>query len=156
MDTKLNEIKANTFPDWYQEQQIEDYKECIYIGKKYLGDKMTIHDEYLIDLAAKMSINSKYKRIEPLTQEMLDNIKQVHKANMEIREFETPAEGWYTENSPLHTEHIAEILPHNIVDSSNIITDDTSNLVINDISENPFEALKPVELNDPELKVDEI
>jgi len=113
MDSKLNKITCETYPDWYTQTQIDDYMECVAIGRTYLGDKMTKHDEYLIDIASKMSINAKYKRIEPLTQEMLDNIKKIHAENMKIGEFTTPPDGWYSSNSPLHTEHIAEILPHN-------------------------------------------
>jgi hypothetical protein len=113
MDNNLNKISCEVYPDWYTEEQKEEYKECIALGRVHVGDKITKTDEYLIEISAKMAINLKYGRTANLTQEELDNIKAIHKETIKTRVFETPPDGWYnTDQNPLNRPYVPEILPN--------------------------------------------
>lgn len=127
MENNLNKITCDTYPDWYTEEIKEEYQECINLGRLSLGKNYSKCDEYLIDLASKMTINAKYKKGINLTQEQLDKIKQIHQETFKMREFKTPEEGWYTtEKNPLNCPYVPEILPHNATEF-----EETNEIIVN-------------------------
>jgi hypothetical protein len=126
----LNKITCDTYPDWYEDQQKDEYLECLAIGRAHIGKNISTSDEYLIQLATKIAINHKYNKSANLTQEELNNIKQIHQENLNKIHI-TPPDGWYsTSSNPLNQPYVPEILPHNNVEpsTSNLIEDSTENV----------------------------
>ena len=120
MNNNLNKITCDVYPEWYEDQQKEEYLECITLGRAHLGNKMTKTDEYLIELSAKIAINQKYNKTVHISQEELKKLKEINQENL-TKTHITPPDGWYTtEQNPLNRPYVPEILPN---DSSNIIDD---------------------------------
>jgi hypothetical protein len=114
MDNNLNKICVEVYPDWYEQEQKDEYEECMALGRAHVGAKITKTDEYLIQISAKMAINLKYNKGANLTQEELNEIKAIHQETLKTRVFETPPDGWYsTEKNPLNCPYVPEILPNN-------------------------------------------
>lgn len=125
MNNNLNKITCDVYPEWYEDQQKEEYLECLALGRAHLGNKITKTDEYLIELATKIAINQKYNKSANITQEQLTKLKEIHQENL-TKTHITPPDGWYnSELNPLNRPYVPDILP---IDSSNII-DDSSNLI---------------------------
>lgn len=120
MNNNLNKVTCDVYPDWYADQQKDEYLECLALGRAHLGAKFTKTDEYLIELSAKIAINQKYNKTVHISQEDLTILKEIHKENL-TKTHITPPEGWYTtDQNPLNKPYIPDILPN---DSSNIIDD---------------------------------
>jgi len=117
----MNNITCSVYPEWYEDQQKDEYMECLAIGRSQIKGKLTTAQEYIIEVATKIAINNKYGKGTNISQEELDNIKKIHKENL-TKIHITPPDGWYSsELNPLNRPYVPEILPHN--NSSNFIED---------------------------------
>lgn len=94
-----------TYPDDYTDYDKAMYDTLISQGQAYIGKKIHKNDSFLLDLAAKATINKMKKNSHCMTDEEIENARNLHKSAMETLEHTTP-EGLYAEG-----QHPLELNP---------------------------------------------
>lgn len=83
------------YPEDYDDQDKADYDSLISQGMNLIGKKIKPDNEFLLHLAAKITINKKKNFTNGLTQDEVDQLKQHHKNLSNISNFETPDNIYY-------------------------------------------------------------
>jgi len=83
------------YPEDYDEQDKADYDLLISQGLNLIGKKIKPDNEFLLHLAAKITINKKKNFTNGLTQDEVDQLKQHHKNLSNTTNFETPPDIYY-------------------------------------------------------------
>lgn len=82
------------YPEDYNDELKAIYDDLYSRGKQLIGVKINKNDEFLLDLAAKITINQMRGIDNGLSKEEVEEVKNIHKQNMSGT-FETPPELFY-------------------------------------------------------------
>lgn len=104
-----------TYPDDYTDYDKAMYDTLMLQGQAYIGKKIHKNDAFLLDLAAKATINKIKNNSHCMTEEEIELSRKMHKEAMETLEHTTP-EGLYPEG-----EHPLERNQSNIIQNEDII-----------------------------------
>lgn len=92
----LKERVKQVFPDEWDDKDKVMYDSMIANGKNVLGDKLAHDEAFILDMAARMTINQKKGYKSVYTD---DEIKQIKQNNLEAFEsgtnFQTPYDEWH-------------------------------------------------------------
>lgn len=97
------------YPIDYDDELKSIYDDLYSRGKQLIGTKIKASDEYLLDISAKMTINQMRGIDNGLSPEEIEEIRNIHKANMSGT-FETPPELYY--DGLMRTSDGKSVVPH--------------------------------------------
>jgi hypothetical protein len=104
----MNKINV-LYPADYTEEDKADYDMLLGMGQNSLGTTIDKNQEFLLDLAVKMTIREKRGEVIPLTPEEVERMKAIHTQHLEEGLIhETPSNEWYASALSLKEEYIPE------------------------------------------------
>ena len=113
------------YPEDYNDEDKADYDILISQGMNLIGKKIKPDNEFLLHLAAKITINKKKGFTNGLNQDEIDQLKDHHKNLLNTSNiFETPPDIFY--NNMLHLsdgtsfEHPLATPPKNVADPPDV------------------------------------
>ena len=95
-------MRETVYPDHYNNQDKAMYDDMLNRGESLIGKKLAESERFILDLAAKMTINKMKGLSNNLTQGEVDEIKAIHKENSNTLNFTTPPDLFY--DGLLHLE----------------------------------------------------
>jgi alpha-L-fucosidase len=102
---KLNVV----YPDDYTEDDKSDYDMLLAMGQNSIGTTLDKNQEFLLDLAVKMTIREKRGEIQNLSPEEIETMKAIHTQHLEKGLIhETPPDSFYASLLSLKEEYIPE------------------------------------------------
>ena len=83
------------YPEDYTDSDKAIYDDLISRGESLIGKKLNKQDSFLLDLAAKITINKMNGKNNNFTDEEIDSLKARHKQAQEAGIIETPPDMFY-------------------------------------------------------------
>tara|TARA_R110000822_G_scaffold66717_4_gene162763 strand:- start:104 stop:469 length:366 start_codon:yes stop_codon:yes gene_type:complete len=117
-------IRKNVYPETYNDKDKAIYDSMILQGESAIGKIISKNEYYLLDIAAKMTINQMKGITSGLSKEEVEEIRLIHKKNSEILNHETPPDIFYNgllrDQDGNETEHplLKNLILENNSDSS--------------------------------------
>jgi hypothetical protein len=103
------------YPKDYTEDDKADYDMLMSMGQNSLGITIDKNQEFLLDLAVKMTIRDKRGETLILTKEEIDRMRIIHTEHLEQGLIhETPSEEWYASALSLKEPYIPEEVQQDI------------------------------------------
>ena len=148
------------YPEHYSDEDKAIYDDLISRGDVMIGKKLSENERFLLDLAAKITINQLRGYDSGYTDEEIANMKQVHKEMANIGTIQTPPDAFYDDVIKLSNgttfKHPLSYPPEYYYDQniqgSNIPTDDPD--VITDNDEKNYIVKKEEEQKEIPVNID--
>ena len=104
------------YPEHYTEEDIANYDYLISQGMNLIGKKIKKEDEWLLDLSAKITINQQKGLDNGLTQEEVNELRELHKKNAQAGVIHTPKDYFY--DGLIHPSNGDKPYPHPLAKSA--------------------------------------
>tara|TARA_R110001632_G_scaffold26762_1_gene72084 strand:- start:1071 stop:1502 length:432 start_codon:yes stop_codon:yes gene_type:complete len=83
------------YPEDYTDEDKAIYDDLMNRGEMLIGKKISKNDSFILDMAAKITINQMKGYKSGLTKEEIDDLKAIHRESALQSEFKTPPELYY-------------------------------------------------------------